>query len=201
MTVITARGASLFLDGVLCESFERAPTREHWHTPWGGPPEVRSWSVAPDTGALFVNVHVGGILRSVDGGESWQATIDLNHDVHEVVALADGIVLAACGDGGLAVSRDGGDSWSFVVKGLREFYARAVCATDDGWVLLSASAGPRVAESAVYQRPLAGVGVDDVGFEVVVDGIPGNVDTGRLWPDRFETKAGDVVPLPARPPA
>jgi photosystem II stability/assembly factor-like uncharacterized protein len=190
VTVLTASGADLFIDGVRCEAFDSAPTRDDWYTPWGGPPSVRTWSVAPDTGALFVNVHVGGILRSLDGGASWSATLGLDHDVHEVVALAGGVVLAACGDGGLAVSRDGGDSWSLVVDGLRARYARAVCVTDDGWVLLSASRGPGGQDSAVYRRPLDARGAS--GFEVVADGLDGNVDSGRLTPSRFETERGTV---------
>ncbi|MGH2729557.1 MAG: hypothetical protein ACRDJI_03000 [Actinomycetota bacterium] len=51
----------------LVESFEVAEGRNDWYTPWGGPPDVRSIA-ADDSGAIFVNVHVGGILRSVDGG-------------------------------------------------------------------------------------------------------------------------------------
>lgn len=191
VTVLTASGTHLYIDGALCESFESAPTRDQWFTPWGGPPVVRTWSVAPDTGALFVNVHVGGILRSTDGGGSWTATLDLQHDVHEVVALAGGVVLAACGDAGLAVSRDNGDTWSFVVEGLApgSTYARAVAATDDGWVLLSASQGAGGGRSAVYRRRLDAVGQS---FEVVADGLDGNVDSGMLTPSRFETERGTV---------
>lgn len=40
-------------------SFDDAPTRSAWHTPWGGPPDVRSMAVAAD-GTVYVNVHVGG---------------------------------------------------------------------------------------------------------------------------------------------
>ena len=61
-----------------------APTRAEWHTPWGGPPSVFSMASLGDD--LFVSVHVGGILRSSDGGQSWEATIDLHEDVHQVVA-------------------------------------------------------------------------------------------------------------------
>lgn len=174
MAVLTAQGTALFIDGSRCEAFDRAPTKDQWYTPWGGPPEVRSWSVARDTGALYVNVHVGGILRSTDGGQSWDPTLDLDHDVHEVVAIGGGVVLAACGDGGLAVSGDGGSTWRFVVEGLRATYCRAVAVSDDGsTVLLSASRGPGGQESAVYRRPLDAA--DDVPFELVAE-FDGNVD-------------------------
>src|SRR5437588_6243001 len=42
--------------------FDKAPGREEWYTPWGGPPDTRSLSA--EAGALYANVHVGGILRS-----------------------------------------------------------------------------------------------------------------------------------------
>ncbi|HEV7888505.1 MAG TPA: hypothetical protein VGO92_13175 [Acidimicrobiales bacterium] len=191
-TVSGGPGAHLEIDGVPVAAFEEAPTRSRWYTPWGGPPAVRTIAVAPDTGVLYVNVHVGGILRSADEGATWEATLDLDHDVHEVVARADGVVLAACGDAGLAVSSDGGDSWSFVEDGLRAGYARAVCVDRSGeWVLLSSSRGPGGQGSAVYRRPLAGG-----PFEVVADGLDGNVDSGMLTPDRFETEAGTVFTSP-----
>jgi hypothetical protein len=31
---------------------------------------------------VYVGVHVGGIIRSDDGGETWTDTIDLHVDVH-----------------------------------------------------------------------------------------------------------------------
>jgi len=192
VVTVAGDGVRLLIDGRPCLSFDSAPTRDEWYTPWGGPPSVCSVSVAPDTGAVYVNVHVGGILRSDDGGASWAATLDLHHDVHEVLALGDGIVLAACGDAGLAESFDGGATWQLVVDGLRETYARAVAVTDDrSTVLLSASRGPGGQGSAVYRRPLRGSETGDP-FEVVVDGLADNVDTGRLSPTRFESDGGDV---------
>src|SRR2546421_5528162 len=64
--------------------FDEAPGRDGWYTPWGGPPDTRS--VSEDDETVYVNVHVGGILRSVDGGETWRPTIDPDWDVHRVLA-------------------------------------------------------------------------------------------------------------------
>ena len=51
-----------------------------------GPPlGIRSVTATPD-GVLLVNVHVGGIVRSSDGGITWQPTIDIDTDVHQVCA-------------------------------------------------------------------------------------------------------------------
>jgi hypothetical protein len=74
-------------DGTLApvEAFGTVDGRETWFTPWGGPPAVRS--IAEDlAGRLHANVHVGGIPRSVDAGASWEPTIDIDADVHQVVA-------------------------------------------------------------------------------------------------------------------
>ncbi len=191
------------------EPFESAPTRAEWHTPWGGPPAVRSIAVASD-GTRYVNVHVGGILRSRGAGASagaggaggsggaggasagpggsgaWEPTIDLHTDVHQVVTVGDGVVLAALGAGGLGVSRDRGASWQIRDAGLHARYCRAVAVAGDT-VLLSASTGPGGRRSAVYRAPLDG----DGAFERCVDGLPewfdDNVDTHCLAAD------GDVA--------
>src|SRR5205814_5238876 len=92
--------------------------REGWYTPWGDPADVRSIAVARD-GAIHVNVHVGGVARSRDGGTSWTPTIDIEQDVHQVTAhpREPKIVVVASAEG-FAISRNGGDSWSFVTAGL-----------------------------------------------------------------------------------
>jgi hypothetical protein len=126
--------------------FERAEGRERWYTPWGGPPDVRT--VSEDRDAVYVNVHVGGILRSRDHGETWQPTIDLHADVHCVLARP-GRALAACGRG-LAVSYDSGDTWRLHTDGLHATYCRAVAVCGDV-VLLSVADGPGGGHGAVYR--------------------------------------------------
>ena len=159
------------------EAFEKADGRPDWYTPWGGPPDVRSMSTAPD-GAVLVNVHVGGILRSADGGASWAPTIEIDADVHEVLALDGGRAVAACAEG-LATSEDGGATWSLRDAGLHATYARSVTVAG-GTVLVGVSTGPDGGGAAVYRRPLAG----NTPLERCRDGLPddlgGNVDTFRL---------------------
>lgn len=129
-------------------SFDEAPTHPDWYTPWGGPPSIMSMtSLGAD---LYVGVHVGGIIRSSDGGATWEPTIDLNVDVHQVVAdPARGTLYAAVGMGGLAVSGDRGDSWRFHHRGLHARYLLAAAVTSAG-VLVGASSGPRAKDGAVY---------------------------------------------------
>jgi len=165
------------------EAFERAPGREGWYTPWGGPPDTRSLAVTSD-GALLANVHVGGILRSDDGGASWTPTIDLHVDVHQVAGVPESDVVVATTGTGFATSRDGGRTWAVDDEGLHGSYLRAVAVAGDA-VVVSASRGPGGADPALYRRPLAGG-----AFERIGAGLPdlgGNVDTGWLVAD------GDVV--------
>lgn len=163
--------------------FDDAPTRPLWHTPWGGPPDVRSIAIAPD-GTVYVNVHVGGILRRDDDG--WQATIDLHTDVHQVIAVDD-LVLAALGAGGLGISHDRGTTWHRRSDGLHATYCRAV-AVAGNTVLLTASNGPHGNRAALYRAPLAG----DEPFHRCVNGLPewfdDNIDTHTL-----AARGNDVV--------
>jgi hypothetical protein len=158
-------------------SFDEAPGRERWHTPWGGPAAVRSLAAAPD-GTLYANVHVGGILRSADGGDTWEPTVDVDLDVHQVTVAPDGTVVAATAFG-LAVGLDGGRTWTVVDAGLHATYARAVAVAGDT-VVLGVSTGPDGRRAGVYRRPLHGDGPFERSFVGLPGSFAGNVDTGCL---------------------
>jgi hypothetical protein len=159
-------------------AFDAAEGRDAWYTPWGGPPDTRSLAAGPD-GVVFANVHVGGILRADEPGQGWTPTIDIDADVHQVVAdpLIAGHAAAATARG-LAESADAGGSWRFSAEGLHAPYSRAV-ALDGDVLFLSASTGPRGGRAAVYRR-LSG---EDV-FERCAAGLPewvaGNIDSHCL---------------------
>ena len=162
----------------IVEAFEHVEGRDGWYTPWGGPPAVRS--LTEDlSGRVHVNVHVGGIPRSTGDGARWEPTIDVDADVHEVIAHPEepDVVLAACALG-LAVSRDGGASWEIRANGMHARYSRAVAVAGDV-ILMSASQGPRGGHAALYSTSLAGA-----SLEKVRGGLPewfdGNIDTARL---------------------
>lgn len=160
------------------DGFTDAEGRSTWYTPWGGPPATRSVTVARD-GTIYVNVHVGGILRSSDAGQTWQQTVDIDVDVHQVVTDPSGVLLAACGAGGLAASHDGGSSWRFSTAGLHASYCRAVAVAGET-VLVSASRGPRGGRAALYRRALD----SDGELERCTAGLPSwfdaNIDTHHL---------------------
>ena len=182
LLVGTARARLLRLEGkrlAPVPSFDEAEGRETWYTPWGAPADVRSISVGA-RGVVYVNVHVGGVLRSSRAGDGWQPTLDIEHDVHQVQAFPGhpGLVLVAAADG-FGLSADGGDTWRWENEGLHAHYCRAVALAGDT-VLVSASTGYQGRRAAVYRRRLESA----ERFERCRAGLPewfaDNVDTGCL---------------------
>ena len=161
---------------VSLDPFELAPGRDEWFTPWGGPPDVRSLA-EDERGTLYCNVHVGGILRSEDGGSTWAPTIDVRSDVHEVTTAAERVIAATAW--GLATSFDEGASWEFDDQGLHATYARAVAVAGDV-VVMSASTGPRGDASALYRRPLGDSGAFMRSGGDLPEWFSDNIDTGCL---------------------
>jgi photosystem II stability/assembly factor-like uncharacterized protein len=159
------------------DSFDNVAGRDDWHAVGSSTPYVRSLSVTAD-GVLLANVHVGGIPRSTDGGATWEPTIDVDADVHEVRAHPDRpeLVLAAAAIG-LCRSEDGGASWNVHTDGLHATYCRAVALAGDV-LLVSASTGPFTEQGALYRRAID----SDGPFERCAGGLPEwqphNVDSG-----------------------
>lgn len=146
-----------------------------------GPPlGIRSITATSDGTVLLANVHVGGIPRSTDGGTTWQPTIAIDSDVHEVRAHPNrpGIVMAAAAIG-LCTSRDGGVTWSVEQEGLHASYGSAVAFAGDD-VLVSASVDHFAAQGAIYRRRID----EDGPLVAVAGGLPawtdGIVDTGCI---------------------
>jgi hypothetical protein len=160
------------------ESFLRAPARDSWYTPWGAPADVRSLSRGAE-GILYVNVHVGGVVRSINSGRTWEPTVDIDADVHQVLAHPHrrGWVFAASARG-LGVSEDGGETWRFESQGLHARYQRALAFTRT-CVLVSTSISESGRQAAVYRRAL-----DAPGFARCESGLPlwfaDNVNTACL---------------------
>ncbi len=127
---------------------------------------------------LLANVHVGGIPRSTDGGATWQPTIDIDNDVHEVRAHPNrpDIVMAAAATG-LCTSRDAGATWEIEHDGLHASYCSAVAFAGDD-VLVAAAADHFAPQGAIYRRRVDGSGP----LAVIGGGLPawiqGIADTG-----------------------
>ncbi|HEY4121872.1 MAG TPA: hypothetical protein VGM56_28595 [Byssovorax sp.] len=182
-----------------------------------GPPlGVRSMTATAD-GALLVNVHVGGIPRSPDGGTTWAPTLAVESDVHEVRAHPTRARIAIAASAvGLWSSRDGGATWALEHAGLHARYCSAVAFVGDD-VYVAASEDHFAKEGAVYRRSVDGAGplmsvgggfpertqgiadtgcIDARGGVAAVCDQRGNlyvsVDAGRTWARR-----GDGTPGPS----
>ena len=134
-------------------SFDEAEGRDAWYTPWGAPADVRSISADGDR-AVYVNVHVGGVLRSAGRDAGWSPTLDIEHDVHQVLAVPGhaGTVVVAAADG-FGITEDAGRTWRWDNAGLHAHYCRAVAVAGDT-LLLSAATSYQGRQACVYHRPL-----------------------------------------------
>lgn len=143
--------------------FDDVPGRDTWYAGSAvidgkrvGPPlGVRSITATVER-VLLANVHVGGIPRSTDGGATWQPTIDIDTDVHEVGAHpTDPRIAIAAAAVGFCVSQDGGATWSVEQDGLHASYCSAVAFLGND-LLVAASTGHFASEGAVYRRAIDG---------------------------------------------
>jgi hypothetical protein len=170
------------------EGFDRVAGRDSWFAGSAivdgqrvGPPlGIRSVAANSDGSVLYANVHVGGIPRSTDGGRSWEPTIDIHSDVHEVRAHpANSEIVAAAAAVGLCISRDSGATWSIEREGLHAPHCSGVAFSGDD-ILVSAATGPFADDGRIYRRPIrpGGVIVEvEGGLPVWIEGI---VDTGCI---------------------
>ena len=196
---------------------------------WSFPP--RPWTshvrwIAPsphDAGLLLAGIELGGLMRTTDGGETWQDhRPGAQRDVHSLAwhPRVAGRAYEA-GGGGTASSDDGGDTWRAADDGRDRHYAWSVAvdAEDPELWFVSASTGPFAAhgrgdpQARIYRRrggawqaldgglpdplpamPYALVATDDRLFAGLADGrIWQSRDRGDSWAEC--TLAGG--PLPA----
>lgn len=156
---------------------------------WSFPPRpytshVRAIGLDPNqAGRLYVAIEAGALVRSFDGGQSWEdRRPDGPFDTHTLglPPQKPGRIYSAAGDGfmrpgqGFAESRDGGDTWQRPGIGLRHHYLWGL-AVDPGnpdALVISAAPGPDQAhnptraESAIYRRTGGGA------WQQVQDGLP-----------------------------
>jgi photosystem II stability/assembly factor-like uncharacterized protein len=119
---------------------------------WSFPP--RPWTshvrwIAPsphEADVVLVGIELGGLMRSTDGGESWEDhRPGAQRDVHSLAwhQRAEGRAYEA-GGGGAAYSDDAGDTWHSADEGRDRHYTWSVAADPEDperWYL-SASTGP-----------------------------------------------------------
>jgi photosystem II stability/assembly factor-like uncharacterized protein len=190
------------------EALLELPSRPSWSfppRPWTS--HVRWIAPSPhDPELLLVGIELGGLMRSSDGGESWQDhRPGAQPDVHSLAwhPRVPGRGYEA-GGGGAAFSIDAGESWHPADEGRDRHYTWSVAVDPDdpGCWYVSASSGPFAAhgrgdpQARIYRRrdgepwrPLSGglpeplpampyalLATDDRLFAGLAD--------GRLWQSR-----------------
>jgi photosystem II stability/assembly factor-like uncharacterized protein len=179
---------------------------------WSFPP--RPWTshvrwIAPSphrAGLLLAGIELGGLMRSHDGGATWQDhRPGAQRDVHAIAwhPSAPGQAYEA-GGGGAARSRDGGETWTAADDGRDRHYTWAVAvdpADPDRWYV-SASTGPYAAHgdgdprARIFRRhgdepwqPLSGGLPDPLpAMPYALLSVPGcllaGLANGELWESR-----------------
>jgi hypothetical protein len=196
---------------------------------WSFPP--RPWTshvrwIAPsphDARLLLAGIELGGLMRSTDGGESWQDhRPGAQRDVHSLAwhPRVAGRAYEA-GGGGAAWSVDGGETWRPADEGRDRHYTWAVLPDPgdaDVW-FCSASTGPyaahggRDAEARVFRwagegpwRPVGG-GLPDPSREMVYalaagDGrLYAGLADGSIYASRDDGGAWERLRIGGEPPA
>ena len=143
-------------DGLTWQAFPELPKLPS-SPGWSFPP--RPWTshvrwIAPhydNPDLLFVGIELGGVMRSTDGGATWDDRKPGSyHDSHAVLThpTAAGRVYEAAGEG-VARSSDAGETWQQVDDGMDRHYAwgLAVDPTDPDLWYVSASHSARYAHS------------------------------------------------------
>jgi hypothetical protein len=160
------------------EALLELPSRPRWSFP------PRPWTshvrwIAPnphDANVLLVGIELGGLMRSLDGGASWQDhRPGAQPDVHSLAwhPRVAGRAYEA-GGGGAAWSKDWGESWEAADEGRDRHYTWSVAVSpeDPGCWYVSASTGPYAAhggrdpEARIYRRR------EGVRWEPLAGGLP-----------------------------
>ncbi|HLH69123.1 MAG TPA: glycosyl hydrolase [Candidatus Dormibacteraeota bacterium] len=142
---------------------------------WSFPPRpetshVRWIALDPwEAGTLYVCIEAGALVRSRDGGHTWDDRVpDGPRDTHTLAVhpRAPGRLYSAAGDGfslpghGYNESRDRGDTWTHPGQGIERhyLYGLAVDPGDPDTILVSAATSPRTAhdpaaaDATIYRR-------------------------------------------------
>jgi hypothetical protein len=128
------------------DSFGEIVNKEGWCIPLDPPVPSQARAIVldkDDPGHIWVGVEVGGILRSIDGGENWSIVRPGdNPDLHMIFAhpevsgmlfastgygRLDGVAEMEEGNAGVFRSDDYGESWRYIWNGIIPRYSRPMC--------------------------------------------------------------------------
>ena len=204
-----------------CKSFRDVPESTNWgfHAPTRDS-HIRDLVVSPgDAGLLYAGIEVGGVVRSSDGGNSWQQLPGLDDDIHCLHLGADHQqrVYVATASAPYR-SSNGGDDWEKINNGLDRRYTLHIAAAPDDadQVLVTVSENARRKAPQFYRSAdggqswqlVEGLGEGEEAESMVVafewhPSSPGDVyagtDGGELYhsPDRGETWQQLPITLPS----
>jgi photosystem II stability/assembly factor-like uncharacterized protein len=160
------------LDGLL--ELSSRPTWSFPPRPWTS--HVRWIAPSPhDAGTILAGIELGGLMRSTDGGVTWQDhRPGAQRDVHSLAwhpLVRDRAYEA--GGGGAAWSEDGGNTWKPADEGRDRHYTWSVAVDphDPGLWYVSASTGPYAAhgrrdpQARIYRRT-------NGGWDALAGGLP-----------------------------
>lgn len=154
---------------------------------WSFPPEPDTHHVhqiLPDPnepGTILVGIEQGGIMRSVDGGRSFEDHVDpADYDPHTLLAHPDAPGRVYEGGGvSYCESRDGGASWRRDLAGIpddvRYFYSLAVDPGDPETLVISAARDPFSGHAVFFDAPVWSTlyrRADGGDWQEVTDGLP-----------------------------
>ena len=160
------------------EALLELPSRPTWSfppRPWTS--HVRWIAPSPhEADLILVGIELGGLMRSSDGGETWQDhRPGAQRDVHSLAwhPRVRGRAYEA-GGGGAAFSEDGGESWQPADEGRDRHYTWSVAVDPEDPELwyVSASTGPYAAhgrrdpQARIYRRRAG------QSWHALADGLP-----------------------------
>ena len=157
-----------------CEAIASVPESSNWSFHWEGRhAHVREVALAPGRPDwVYAGIEVGGLVRSKDGGDTWESLAGTDPDVHTLsfAPSQPGTLYAGTAKGPYR-SRDWGETWEAVMDGLEMRYTLPILAAPDNAdrVLLGVADSSRRKTAQAYLsvdagrtwRALAGVGADD----------------------------------------
>jgi photosystem II stability/assembly factor-like uncharacterized protein len=166
-------------------TLRQVPSAPAWGLP-DRPETSRVRWITPDplvAGRLFVAIEAGALVRSLDGGQTWEDRQPGSpYDTHTLLIhrMAPDRLYSAAGDGflipgnGFFESEDAGQIWYRPGEGLEHHYLWSVAAdpANPTTLVISAARGPdqahnpQSAESVLYRRS------DDGPWQRVQDGYP-----------------------------
>ena len=200
-----------------CAGFRAVPESSQWgfHAPTRDS-HVRDLRVSPgNANLLYAGIEVGGVVRSGDGGNSWQQLPGLDDDIHCLHLGADRPqrVYAATASAPYR-STDGGENWEKINDGLARRYTLHVAAAPDDadLVLVTVSENARRKAPQFYRSTnggqtwqlVEGLGEGEEAEDMVVafewdpsspDDVYAGTDGGNLYHSSDRGKTWQQLPV------